>query len=43
MKKNYENPIIILDEIVLEDVILASGIIRNEGNVDISDGFNETL
>lgn len=43
MKQNYEKPIIILEEIVLEDVILASGITRDEGNIDISDGVNETL
>ena len=43
MKQNYKKPIIILEEIVLEDVILASGIIREEGNIDISDGVNETL
>ena len=43
MKQNYEKPIIILEEIVLEDVILASGIIRDEGNIDINDGVNETL
>ena len=43
MKQRYEKPIIILEEIVLEDVILASGIIRDEGNIDINAGVNETL
>lgn len=43
MKQHYEMPIIILEEIVLEDVILASGIIRDDGNIDINDGVNETL
>lgn len=43
MKKSYEKPIIILEEIVLEDVILASGIIKDEGNIDINAGVNETL
>ena len=43
MKQHYEKPIVILEEIVLEDVILASGIIRNEGNIDINASVNETL
>lgn len=43
MKQNYEKPIIILEEIMLEDVILVSSITRDEGNIEISDGVNETL
>ena len=43
MKQHYEKPIIILEEIVLEDVILVSGIIKDEGNIDINVGVNETL
>lgn len=43
MKEKYKKPIISLEEIMLEDVILTSGIIRNEGNIDIGDVFNETL
>ncbi len=43
MKQNYEKPTIILEEIMLEDVILVSSITRDEGNIDINDGVNETL
>ncbi len=43
MKEKYKKPIIILEEIVFEDVILTSGIIRDEGNIDINVGVNETL
>ena len=43
MEQHYEKPIIILEEIVLEDVILVSGIIKDEGNIDINVGVNETL
>ncbi|MEI3536389.1 MAG: hypothetical protein V8R16_06570 [Bacilli bacterium] len=43
MKEKYKKPIISLEEIMLEDVILTSGIIINEGNIDISDVFDETL
>ena len=43
MKQNYEKPIIILEEIMLEDVILVSSITRDEGNIEISEGVNETL
>lgn len=43
MKEKYKKPIISLEEIMLEDVILTSGIIINEGSIDISDVFDETL
>lgn len=43
MKEKYKKPIISLEEIMLEDVILTSGIIRDEGNIDINVGVNETL
>lgn len=43
MKEKYKKPIISLEEIMLEDVILASGVIKVEGNTDIYDGADETL
>ena len=44
MKENYSNPMISVKNILLEDIMLESGLIKDPGVNDITDvNVNETL